>query len=355
MGINAHKSGRLMREFKALPGGQVPWRDTVTSTSWSFPSSGPRGASWSDRVRHATKKEQRLLILSKRMELTDAIQKKLQYERRRSCTEDETRRINKLVDQMIAEEVPQHTSLPVGQAIGSPAETLDVSGRVGKQSALRQSLVLNRVGGGRLSIPAITRSRTIARHFQELPESRPSTVDSVVRPNPGNRRKPARERPASAPITAEVENVPCGMLMATTQAKQQQTRPGAASSASRPWAQGPRVDARRAMRTCGKQWQEDSLVRGLRSQLSLCGVTPSKLQQAVAKRGAGAKSPSGRDHVFLSELVLILRVFGMQLTKQQETYLRKKFGAGAASNPQNPLLDLAMVDVSRFARHFLGN
>jgi Ca2+-binding EF-hand superfamily protein len=267
------------------PGTADSIRSVGSRGSYGSNFSNASTASFLDRFATADGKEKRLLMMQKKMELNEAMQKKVQIDQRRSCTPDMLRKLSSQVDRMVS------------------AEDLAREDLEGDDSALRNSDLMNRLSG-RISVSEVMDNPLLDRHMREMTSTgmleRPRTSSQGLRssaslPNVGRRSiGPMRTLPRDRPASRTHAN-------------------------SRPWAQGSRQGSRG--RVSG-----DSLVTTLKSRLDESGITRRVLEEVLVQQPSVNSADGGNCHI--ADLENALRCLGVTFSNMEKIYIRKKFAGG---------------------------
>lgn len=270
-------------------------RLTRPGTADSIRSVGSRGSyasnfsnastmSFLDRFATADGKEKRLLMMQKKMELNEAMQKRVQIDQRRSCTPDLLRKLSGQVDRMVS------------------AEDLAREDLEGDESALRNSDLMNRLSG-RISLAEVIDNPLLDRQMREMTSAgmlqRPMSSSAGLRnsaslPSLGRQQLAGRTLPRERPMS--------------------RTHGG-----SRPWAQGSRQGSR--SRVSG-----DSLVTTLKSRLNENGITRGIVEEVLGQQVSVHSSDGGNCHI--ADLENALRCLGFTFSSMEKIYVKKTFPGG---------------------------
>ena len=99
------------------------------------------------------------------------------------------------------------------------------------------------------------------------------------------------------------------------------SRGGSAAGGSRPWAQGQprRGQGRRSL-------GGDSMEQTMKSRLTECGVSRNSLHEALAQQPSTGPTDGGS--CLFVEFASALRLLGVRLSRQEDIFIRKRFGTG---------------------------
>ena len=272
--------------------------------------SGASRESFGDRFARSNTKQQKLLMMQKKMELNETMQKKIQIQHGRPCTPEVLRELNSRVDKMITLNDMKRTES-------------------GEESVLQSSLGIQRLNrsSGRISVTeALDTTPALSHAMNEM-----SSIGMLRRPMTSQSSRRGSSR-GSLPAVRRVKSA--GSIRSSfggdetpdSQAMRNQmlgSKTPVAMSYTRPWANDSTRGASSRGGSRGSSRNAGSLVETMKDRFKECDATRRSLTQALAQAGA-LEGPK----VLFVDFENLLKTYGIRLSYQEILYLRKAFAGG---------------------------